>query len=133
MPADNCVAPTVTTTVPFVAPVGAGTTISVGLQLQGIAVTPLNLTVPLDPRLLPVMVTAAPMPPMLGDIVETLGVPGTVKVCVPRLDCQPTMTTTFPVRAPEGTVILIEPASHWLAVPARTPLNATVLDPWELP
>lgn len=37
--------PTVTTTLPVVAPVGAGATILVVLQLVGVAVLPLNLTV----------------------------------------------------------------------------------------
>ena len=37
--------PTVTTTLPVVAPVGTGTAIVVALQLVGVAVVPLNVTV----------------------------------------------------------------------------------------
>ena len=40
--------PTVTTTFPVVAPPGTGATILVALQLVGVAVVPLNVTV-LDP------------------------------------------------------------------------------------
>jgi hypothetical protein len=85
---------------------------SVGLQLQGTAVTPLNLTVPVDPKLLPVIDTAAPTPPRLGDIPEMLAVPGTVKIFVCTSDLSPTVTTTFPVVAPLGTAILIAPLPH---------------------
>jgi hypothetical protein len=106
---------------------------SVGFQLHTGAVTPLTLTVPLDPRLLPVMVIAVPTPPLTGDIPDTLGVPGTLKMFVCRSGCPPTVTTTFPVVAPVGTLIVIVPAAQVPAVPAGSPLKVTVLEPCGLP
>jgi len=53
--------PTVTTTLPVVAPVGTGTTMLVADQLVGVAAVPLNVTVlvPLvAPKPVPVIVTA---------------------------------------------------------------------------
>ena len=61
---------TVTTTGPVVAPLGTGTTIEVALQLEGVAVVPLKVTVlvPLvDPKFVPVIVTVVPVPPDVGD------------------------------------------------------------------
>jgi hypothetical protein len=63
-------APTVTTTLPVVAPLGTGTTIDVALQLDGVALVPLNLTVlvPLvDPKLEPLIVTDVPTNPEDGE------------------------------------------------------------------
>ena len=121
--------PAVTVIIPLVAPVGTGTVITVGLQLQAVPVTPLNLIVPLVPRLLPLMITFTPTPPRLGEIPETLGVLGTLKIFVCKSDFPPTVTTTFPVVAPEGTVTWIDCVPHTGAVPAETPLNVTVLEP----
>ena len=61
--------PTVTTTLPVVAPVGTGTTMLVLLQLVGVSVVPLSVTV-LDPwvapKFTPVMVTDVPTEPDVG-------------------------------------------------------------------
>src|SRR5215472_17166866 len=68
--------PTVTTTLPLVAPVGTGTTMLVALQLVGVAATPLNETVlvPCDaPKFDPVMVTVAPTCPEVGLRLAMLG------------------------------------------------------------
>jgi len=58
--------PTVTTTLPVVAPAGTGTTMLVAPQLVGVAAVPLNLTV-LDPcvapKFVPVIVTDVPTGP----------------------------------------------------------------------
>ena len=54
------VPPTVTTTLPVVAPLGTGTAMLDALQLVGFAITPLKLTVlaPIDvPKLVPAIVT----------------------------------------------------------------------------
>ena len=64
------VPPTVTTTLPVVAPLGTGTTMLVALQLVGVAVTPLKLTVlvPLVvPKLVPAIVTDWPTGPDVSD------------------------------------------------------------------
>lgn len=69
--------PTMTATLPLVAPLGTGTTILVSLQLVGAAAVPLNVTVLVAcvaPKLDPVMVTAVPVGPDVGDRLVTLGV-----------------------------------------------------------
>lgn len=58
--------PTVTTTMPVVAPVGTGTVMLVAFQLVGVATTPLNVTVlaPCDaPKFAPAIVTGVPTGP----------------------------------------------------------------------
>jgi hypothetical protein len=55
--------PTVTTTLPLVAPAGTGTVMLVALQLVGVAEAPLKVTVLVpcdDPKFDPEMVTAVP-------------------------------------------------------------------------
>ena len=61
--------PTVTTTLPVVAPAGTGTVMLEALQLVGVAVVPLNVTVlvPCEaPKFAPVMVTEVPTGPAVG-------------------------------------------------------------------
>jgi hypothetical protein len=70
------VLPTVTTTLPVVAPAGTGATMFVVLQLVGVAVVPLNLTVLVpcvEPKFLPVIVTDVPTVPDVGDRLVMLG------------------------------------------------------------
>ena len=70
--------PTVTTTAPVVAPVGTGTTMLVFDQLVGAAAVPLNVTVLVpcgDPKFAPVIVTAVPEEPLVG---ERLAIDGLV-------------------------------------------------------
>ena len=64
---------TVTTTLPVVAPVGTGTTMVVADQLMGVAAAPLNVTVPVEPKLAPEIVTDAPTIPDAGDRLVMLG------------------------------------------------------------
>lgn len=67
---------TVTTTFPVVAPLGTGATILVALQLVGVAVVPLNVTVLVlcvEPKFVPVIVTDAPTPPDVGERLEMVG------------------------------------------------------------
>lgn len=67
---------TVTTTFPVVAVLGTGATMDVALQLVGVATTPLNLTVLVPwvvPKPLPVMVTAVPAFPDVGDKLVIFG------------------------------------------------------------
>src|SRR5260370_13542633 len=67
---------TVTTTLPVVAPAGTGTTIEVALQLVGVAVVPLNVTVPRPysgPSFVPETVTCFPTAPEVGDKLLMLG------------------------------------------------------------
>ena len=73
--------PTVTTTLPVVAPAGTGTTMLVADQLVGVAAVPLNLTVLVPcvaPKLVPVIVTAVPTGPLVGDRLVSVGATVTV-------------------------------------------------------
>ena len=92
---------------PVVAPVGTATLIDVALQVPiVVAVVPLKVTVlvPLvAPKLVPAIVTAAPTAAEVGDRLVMLGAATTVKL-TPLLALPPTVTTTFPVVAPVGTV-----------------------------
>ncbi len=119
-----------TTTFPVVAPVGTGTTMLVSLQLAGVPALPLNSTVPLPcvaPKPVPVMLIEAPTGPELGDRLAMLGGGTTVKL-TPALATLDTVTTTFPVVAPEGTGTTIFDPAQLVGVPG-VPLNVTVLVP----
>jgi len=119
-----------TTTLPVVAPAGTGTTMLVALQLEGVAAVPLNLTVLLPcvaPKFVPATVTAAPTAPEVGETLAILGAETTVKLD-PLLATPDTVTTTFPVVAPLGTVATILAALQLVAV-AVVALNLTVLLP----
>jgi len=120
--------PTVTTTLPVVAPLGTGATIDVTLQLVGVAVVPLNLTVLVPcvaPKPLPLIVIVAPTAPDDGAKLLTLGV--TVNF-TPLLEAPPTVTTTLPVVAALGTGATIDAEFHFVGL-AATPLKVTVLVP----
>jgi hypothetical protein len=124
--------PTVTTTLPVVAPAGTGTTILVADQVVGVAIVPLNLTVLVpcvNPKFTPVIVTAVPTAPLTGERLVMLGaVLATVKATA-LLATPPTVTTTLPVVAPAGTGTTILVADQVVGV-AAVPLNVTVLVPF---
>ena len=119
---------------PVVAPLGTGATIEVALQLEGVAVVPLNLTVLVPcvaPKFVPVIVTEVPTTPDVGATVLIFGAATTVKLL--PFDAVPlTVTTIFPVVAPVGTVATIEVELQLVAV-AVVPLNFTVLVPCVVP
>jgi hypothetical protein len=97
------------------------------------ALIPLKVTVLLPwlaPKLLPVIVTAVPTGPEIGNRLEMLG--GTVKG-TPLLAKPLTVTTTFPVVAPLGTATVMLVALQLEAPPALVPLKVTVLLPWLAP
>jgi hypothetical protein len=123
--------PTVTTTFPVVAPVGTVATMLVVLQFVVVATVPLNLTVLVPcvgPKFAPVMVTATPTDPDVGFRLVMLGAAVVTVKVTPALATPPTVTTTFPVVAPVGTVTTMLVALQLVAV-AATPLNVTVLAP----
>jgi hypothetical protein len=125
---------TVTTTLPVVAPAGTGTVMLVALQLDGVAVVPLNLTVLVPcvaPKFNPVIVIAVATGAVVGFRLVMLGVPPTVKR-TPLLATPPTVTTTFPVVAPAGTGTVMLVALQLDGV-AAVPLNVTVLLPCVAP
>jgi hypothetical protein len=121
-----------TTTLPVVAPVGTVTTIDVAVQLLIVAAAvPLKLTDPVpwvEPKFDPVIVAEAPTAPEVGDTLVMLGAGKTVKL-TPLLALPPTVTTTFPVVAPVGTVDTIEVAVQLTIVVAVVTLNLTLLVP----
>jgi len=124
--------PTVTTTGPVVAFAGTGATMLVLLQLLGVAAVPLNVTVlvPCEvPKLEPLIVTAVPTAPEVGERLLMLG--ATVNV-TPLLATPPTVTTTGPVVAPMGTgatmLVLLQ-----LVGAAVVPLKVTLFVPWVAP
>src|SRR5436309_3060608 len=123
-----------TTTLPVVAPAGTGATIDVALQLVGVPVVPLNLTVLapwVAPKLVPATVTDVPTAPEVGDRLVMLGVGRTVKL-IPLLSTPLACTTKLPVVAPVGTGTTIDVALQLVGV-AAVPLNLTVLVPWVEP
>jgi len=68
--------PTVTTTLPVVAPGGTGTVTLEALQLLGVAVVPLKVTVLVPwvaPKFVPAMVTCVPTTPLIGVRLEICG------------------------------------------------------------
>jgi hypothetical protein len=93
-PFDGDAVPTVTTTLPVVAPFGTGTTRLVLLQLVGVPATPLNVTVLTpcaEPKLVPEIVTGVLIGPEVGFKLVMAGV--TVKLTV-LLAKPPTVATT---------------------------------------
>lgn len=125
---------TVTTTFPVLAPLGTGTEILVELQLVGVAVAPLNVTVLLPcevPKFVPVIVTGAVTGPDDGDRPVMAGEGMTVKF-TPLLASPETVTTTLPVVAPVGTGTTMLVAVQVVGV-AEVPLNVTLLVPWVAP
>jgi len=120
---------TVTTTLPVVAPLGTGTAILVALQLVGLPVVPLNLTVLLpweEPNFVPVIAIEVPTGPIDGDSVV---MPGVTVNAAPLLATPPTVTTTFPDVALLGTVAEMLESLQAVAA-AVTPLKDIVFDPW---
>lgn len=57
----------VTTTLPVVAPTGTEVAMLVAVHVVTAAVIPLNVTVPVDPKFAPVIVTGVPAAPEVTD------------------------------------------------------------------
>jgi hypothetical protein len=124
----------VTTTLPVDAAAGTGTTMLPGLQVAGVAVVPLNVTVVapwLVPKPDPAIVTEVPAAPVAGDTLVRTGLGLSVKACG-LVAWPPTVTTTFPLVDPTGGNATIWLSDHEVGV-AGVPLNVTVLVPWESP
>ena len=122
--------PTVTVTLPVVAPLGTFVTMLDADHDVAVAVTPLNFTVLapcVEPKFAPVIVTVAPTAPLVGDNDVIVAV-GTTVNATPLLATPPTVTVTLPVVAPLGTFVTMLDADHDVAV-AVTPLNFTALAP----
>jgi len=127
--------PTVTTTFPLVAPAGTGATMLVALQLVGVAAVPLNFTVLVPcvaPKFAPETVTTVPRTPDVGLRLVMLGAGAVTVKLTPLLATPPTVTTTFPVVAPAGTVTAMLVVLQLVDV-AAVPLKVTVLVPCVAP
>src|SRR6266478_1288253 len=121
--------PTVTTTLPVVAPTGTGAIMLEALQLVGVVLTPLKLTVLVPweaPKFAPAIVTEALIAPADGLRLVMLGRGGVTVKLSPLLAIPATETTTFPVVAPVGTGTAILVALQ-LVGNAPRPLNPTAL------
>ena len=126
---------TVATTFPVLEPTGTGTTMVLAFQLVGTAMVPLNETelVPCtDPKFVPKIVMIVLGGPEAGLRLVILGV-GKIVNAAPLLATPPTVTTTFPVVAPDGTVATMLVALQLVASPAETPPNVTALEPCDVP
>jgi hypothetical protein len=117
--------PSVTTTLPVVAPLGTLTVIEPAAQLATlVTAVPLNLTVLVpcgEPKPDPEIVIEAPTGPEDAESPVMLGADTPVKVG-PLLATPLTVTTTGPVLAPLGTGTPIDPASQLHGV-AELPRN----------
>ena len=123
---------TVTTTGPVLAPVGTVVPIAPVPQLVGVAETPLNVRVLVLcalPKLLPLIVMAAPTTPEGGCKFAIVGVAvkPTALLGVPF-----TSTTIFPVVAAAGTGAIIDPGVQFVGVAAAR-LNITLPFPCVAP
>src|SRR5205807_92099 len=121
--------PTVTMTLPVVV-TGTVTEMLVGLQLVGVATSPLNMTVLipcLAPKFVPLMVTDVPARPDVGFRPVTFGVGRTVKA-IPLLDTPAIVAITLPVDAPGGTRMVTLVVLQ-LTGTAIVPFNVIVLVP----
>jgi len=121
----------VTMTLPVVAPAGTGTTMLVSLQLLGVAIVPLNATVPVwtGPKFFPEIVTSVPTAPDVGLRAVMLG---TNVKSIELLFCPLTTTMTLPVAVPLGTGTTIDVELQVVGVANTKPigaLNSTELDP----
>src|SRR5215831_2111190 len=127
--------PTVTTTLPVVAPAGTVTAMLVLLQVVAVAAVPLKVTVLLPcvaPKFVPVIVTGVPTVPEVGLRVLIVGAEAVTVKLTPLLARPPTVTTTLPVVAPAGTVTAMLVLPQVVAV-AAVPLKVTVLLPCVAP
>ena len=121
---------TFTTTCPVVAPLGTTAPMLDEFQLVTLAKTPLNVTVllPCDtPKSAPEIVIEVPVGPSGGDKLKMAGTFVTVKL-TGLLPTPDTLTTTFPVVAPVGTVPVMLVADHAEMLIA-VPFNIAVLVP----
>jgi hypothetical protein len=120
--------PTVTTTLPVVAPVGTLVTMLVSLQLAGVAGVPLKvieLSPLAAPKFNPLIVTEVPTMPDVG---FKLTMTGTTVNGFGLLAAPPTVTTRLPETLPAGTGTTMLVAVQLVGVPV-VPLKLTALVP----
>jgi hypothetical protein len=123
--------PTVTTTLPVAAPDGAGTTMLDADHVVGVAAVPLNVTVLAPwaaPKFAPLIVTAVPAGPLVGERLVRIGaavvvvtVKGNALLAIP-----PTVTSTTPASGATGvgTTATVQ-ATFSVAINASTLTTST--------
>jgi uncharacterized protein YjeT (DUF2065 family) len=107
----------------------------VALQLVGVPAVPLNFTVLVlcvAPKFVPVIVTSVPTAPDVTLRPVIVGAGAVTVNVIPLLAWPPTVTTTFPVVAPDGTSTAMLVALQLVGV-AAVPLNLTALVPCAAP
>jgi len=118
----------VTEIFPVVAPLGTAAVIWVALITENVAAAPLNATAVAPVRFVPLIVTAVPTGPDVGEKLVTVGATVTVKLVADVAVPPGVVTEIGPVAAPAGTVAVI-----WVALitenVAALPLNATAVAP----
>jgi hypothetical protein len=98
----------VTLIVPVVAPLGTVAVIWVEeLTVKEVALVPLNFTAVAPVKPVPVIVTLAPIPPLVGEKLVTVGTGTTVKLELLVPVPPAVVTLIVPVIAPLGTVAVI--------------------------
>jgi hypothetical protein len=132
--------PTVTTTLPVVAPAGTEATMLLADQVVGVAAVPLKVTVLVPwvaPKLLPLMVTAVATGPLDGERLVSVGVAPEETVYVSALlATPPTVTRTLPVVAPAGagaTMLVVDQVVGVAVMPPNVTVLAPLVDPKLLP
>jgi len=116
---------------PEVAPMGTGAIMLEALQLVGVVLTPLKLTVLVPweaPKFAPAIVTEALIAPADGLRLVMLGRGGVTVKLSPLLAIPATETMTFPEEAPAGTGTTMLVGLQ-LVGSAPVPLNETLLAP----
>jgi hypothetical protein len=116
---------------PVVAPDGTVVVIDVADTTVNVAVTPLNFTLVTPVKFDPVIVTAVPTGPMVGENEVITGGP-TVKSAVLTTVLTGVVTEIFPVVAPVGTVAVICVPELTVNVVAFVALNFTTVAPQKL-
>jgi hypothetical protein len=136
--------PTVTKTLPVVAPLGTGTTMLVALQLVGVPAVPLNVTVlVVAPKFVPVIMTAVPTAPEVGLKLVIAG-PGAIPFSVKLKFKAPPSATGFGSGGPNDPTMMkyVVPAvtgtfvsSDWMTTPETMSslhaLPTNVRAPWD--
>ena len=121
----------VTTTLPVVAPVGTVAVICVAEFTVNVAVVPLNVTLVAPVRLVPVIATVVMAVPLVGLRVLSAGSGAVTMKGKPLLGPLSVVTTTLPVVAPAGTLVVICVAEFTVNV-AVVPLSVTPVAPARL-
>jgi hypothetical protein len=120
----------VTLILPVTAPTGTVAVIWVAELITKLARTPPNRTAVAPVNAVPVILTAVPVRPLVGENEEIVGA-GTVTVKFAALVAVPpgVVTLILPVVAPDGTFVSIRVPWAFTVNDAPTPLNRTVVAP----